>query len=87
MHFDLWPAPMRAGLCTRCGGSRLPIRGGVVPLHRIFGRQRPLPACEMKATRRARPGGVRRDIIATSMDVMEPFARFASSSRLGDYAA
>ena len=65
MHFDLWPAPMRAGLC---GGSRLPIRG-----RRLYtgirraaeAKQRPLPFC--KATRRgtkARRGSERclRDI-------------------------
>ena len=40
MHFDLWLAPMRAGLCTRSGGSRLPIRGGVASTPEFGGRQR-----------------------------------------------
>ena len=35
MHFDLWPAPMRAGLC---GGSRLPICGGVASTPEFGGR-------------------------------------------------
>ena len=35
MHLDLWPAPMRAGLC---GGSRLPTRGGVASTPEFGGR-------------------------------------------------
>ena len=46
MHLDLWPAPMRAGLC---GGSRLPLCVAS-PLHRNSEggqrpKQRPLPFC------------------------------------------
>ena len=76
MHFDLWLAPMGAGLC---GGPRLPIRGGVASTPAFGGRQRPSRGpCHFvrwKATRRGpRPGGVRTDVIATSMDVMGPFS-------------
>ena len=78
MHFDLWPAPMRAGLCTRSGGSRRPIRGGVASTPEFGGRQRPkqrpLPSCEM-ATRRGEAGGARTDVIATSMHIMEACVR------------
>ena len=93
MHLDLWPAPMRAGLC---GGSRLPIRGGVASTPEFGGRpeakQRPLPfcVCETGALGEApSPGGVRTDVVATLMETMEPFARFCSPSSfsLGDYAA
>ncbi len=73
MHFDLWPAPMRY-----CGAvARGDLFAVPSPLHRNSeggrGQAEALPFCELKATRRARPGGVRTDIIATSMDVMEPF--------------
>ena len=37
MHVDLWLAPMRAGLCARCGGSRLPIRGAVASTPELEG--------------------------------------------------
>ena len=62
MHLDLWPAPMRAGLC---GGSRLPICGGVASTPDFGGRQRPKQALAIfvKATRRgtkARRGSDRR---------------------------
>ena len=74
MHLDLWPAPMRAGLC---GGSRLPIRGGVASTPEFGGRpeakQRPLPfcVCETGALGEApSPGGVRTDVVATSKDIV-----------------
>ena len=63
MHFDLW----------------LSIRGAVASTPESEGGRgqaealAALPFCELKATRRARLG-VRTGIIATSMDVMEPFA-------------
>ena len=72
MHFDLWPAPMRAGLC---GGSRLPICGGVASTPAFGGRQRPSrgPCHFVKATRRHQgQEGVRTDVVATLMETMEP---------------
>ena len=82
MHFDLWLAPMRAGLCTRCGGSRL-LFAVASPLHRNSeGRQRgqsralAILCVRQKATRRGRQAQeVRTDVVATSMDVVEQVPR------------
>ena len=51
MHFDLWPAPMRAGLCAL---RRLSTRGGVASTPAFGRRQRPSrgPCHFVKATRR-----------------------------------
>ena len=66
MHFDLWPAPMRAGLCAL---RRLSIRGGVASTPAFGGRPeaKQRPCHFVKATRRgtkARRGSERclRDI-------------------------
>ena len=51
MHFDLWPAPMRAGLCAL---RRLSIRGGVASTPAFGGRPeaKQRPCHFVKATRR-----------------------------------
>ena len=71
MHFDLW----------------LSIRGGVASTPEFGGRQRPLPICEMKATRRGSKARRRSDRRHRDVDGRYGAIReFASRSRLGDYA-
>ena len=68
MHFDLWPAPMRAGLCALL---RLSIRGGVASTPECGGRpeakQRPLDLGP-------RPQGDSRRLPSTWKGIMVSFA-------------
>ena len=91
MHFDLWAGTDACGIvhakrwlaATYSRWRRLPEFGG---------RQRPSrgPCHFVRPLGEApRPGGVRKDVFATLMETLEPFATFCSPSsfRLGDYAA